>query len=624
MTDAYSNRKQIIKILILSVGILFIVRLMYLQIFNGDYKKAAEENALRHIVQYPARGLVYDRNGELLVYNDAVYDIMVVPAQMKNAEDFDTAQFCQILDITRDVFDSNMTKACKYSMQAPSPFLKQISKETYGALQSNLWKFKGFYAQQRTLRHYPKPIAAHLLGYIGEIDEDELKDTNINSDHYYRQGDYIGKSGLEKSYESVLRGKKGQKVTLVDVHNREKGRYENGRFDTAAIAGKNLYTSIDIKLQEYAEKLMANKRGCIVAIEPSTGEILTLVSAPSYDPNLLVGRVRGENYKKLQDDIAKPLFNRALQATYPPGSIFKVAQAMIALDEGVITPSTGFPCDKSKLGCHNHPSAGCVRDAIKMSCNPYFYFTYRRMIQQGKYSNDVRDSHYGLALWREHMLKFGFGQRLGLDLPNVGSGNIPDTAFYDKWYNGRWTFSTIYSNSIGQGEVTIIPLQMANLAAIVANRGYYYTPHIVRFYGEDSVRPSEFYEKHETGVDPEYFEIAANGMYDVIHGAGGTAHRANIPGIDICGKTGTAENIGVDHSVFICFAPKDNPKIAVSVYVENSGAGGTWAAPIASLVVEKYLKKKVERTDVERQYMEARPCQSLPLKRVYKKMKKRP
>ena len=623
MTDPFSNRKKYIAILFIVVGAIYIIRLFQLQILDGYYKLAANDNALRHIVQYPARGLVYDRNGDLLVYNEAVYDIMVVPAQMKDAEKFDTAMFCQILDITKEDFDNRMAKACKFSMQTPSVFIKQVSKETYGALQSTLWKFKGFYSQQRTLRRYPKPIAAHLLGYIGEIDENELNDTNINHDKYYKPGDYIGKSGLEKSYESVLRGKKGKKITLVDVHNREKGRYENGRFDTAAVAGQNLYTSIDASLQEYAEKLMANKRGSVVAIEPSTGEILTLVSAPFYDPNLLVGRIRGDNYKMLSKDIEQPLFNRALQASYPPGSIFKVAQAMIALDEGVITPTTGFPCDKSKVGCHNHPSAGCVRDAIKMSCNPYFYFTYRRMIQQGVFKNDIRDSHYGLAKWHEYMLKFGFGQRLGVDLPNVKTGNIPDTSFYDNKYEGKWTFSTIYSNSIGQGEVLIIPLQMANLAAIVANRGYYYTPHIVRFYGEDSIHPSEFYEKHKTGIKPEYFEIAAEGMYNVIHGAGGTAHRANIPGIDICGKTGTAENPGIDHSVFICFAPKDNPKIAVSVYVENSGAGGTWAAPIASLVVEKYLKKKVERTDVERTYMEAHPCQSLPLKRVYKKKKKR-
>ena len=623
MADTYSNRSFFVKLLILAVGILFLVRLIHLQLFDSSLKAAANDNALRHIVQYPARGLIYDRNGELLVYNDAVYDIMVVPAELKKAENFDTLLFCDILGITRQYFDERMAKACKYSMHAPSEFLEQVSKETYGAFQEKLYKFKGFYSQQRTLRHYPKPIAAHLLGYISKIDERELNDTVLNSDKYYTQRDYIGKSGLEKSYESVLRGIKGEKVTLVDVHNVEQGKYKDGLYDVAAVAGQNLYTSIDANLQEYAEKLMANKRGCVVAIEPSTGEILTLVSAPSYDPNLLVGQVRGDNYKMLSNDIAKPLFNRALQATYPPGSIFKVAQSMIALDEGVITPNTGFPCDKI-IGCHGHPSAGCVRDAIKMSCNPYFYYTYRRMIQQNVYKDPVRDSHYGLALWREHMLKFGFGQRLEVDLPNVGSGYIPDTNFYDKWYNGKWTFSTIYSNCIGQGEVAVTPLQMANLASIVANRGYYYTPHVVRFYGEDSVRNPEFYKKHETGINPEYFDIAAEGMYLVIHGAGGTAHKADIPGIDICGKTGTAENKGVDHSVFICFAPKDNPKIAVATYVENAGAGGSWAAPIASLVVEKYLKKKVERVEFEKNYMNTNPCQSLPLKPVYKKKKKRP
>ncbi|MBR4803835.1 MAG: penicillin-binding protein 2, partial [Bacteroidales bacterium] len=491
--DSYSNRNFYVKILILGVGILFLVRLIHLQIFDSSLKDAANDNALRHIVQYPARGLIYDRNGELLVYNDAVYDIMVVPAEMKKAEDFDTALFCDILDITKQDFYERLDKARKFSMQQPSIFIKQVSKETYGAFQEKMYKFKGFYSQQRTLRNYPKPIAAHLLGYIGEVDERELSDTNINGDKYYRQGDYIGKSGLEKSYESVLRGKKGQKVTLVDVHNVEQGQYKDGLLDTLAVAGQNLYTSIDVNLQEYAEKLMANKRGCVVAIEPSTGEILTLVSAPTYDPNLLVGRVRGENYKILLQDIARPLYNRALKGTYPPGSIFKVAQAMIALDEGVINPGTGFPCDKI-IGCHGHPSAGCVRDAIKMSCNPYFYYTYRRMIQQGVYKDQYRDSHYGLALWREHMLKFGFGQRLGVDLPDVGTGNIPDTSFYDKWYNGKWTFSTIYSNCIGQGEVTVTPLQMANLASIVANRGYYYTPHVVRYYGEDSVRNPEFYK----------------------------------------------------------------------------------------------------------------------------------
>ena len=369
---------------------------------------------------------------------------------------------------------------------------------------------------------------------------------------------------------------------------------------------------------------MANKRGCVVAIEPSTGEVLTLVSAPCYDPNLLVGRVRGENYLKLLNDISKPLFNRALQAQYPPGSIFKVAQAMTALNLGVIAPGQGFPCDKSLVGCHNHPSARSVQEAIKMSCNPYFYYTYRRIIQQGKYKNIYKDSPYGLTVWDNYMHRFGFGQRLGIDLPNVKSGRIPDTAFYNRRYGeGRWAFSTIYSNSIGQGEVEVVPIQMANLACIVANRGYYITPHLVRYYGPDSTRNEEFYERHETGINPAYFEIAANGMYDVVHGAGGTAHRANIPDIDVCGKTGTAQNIGDDHSVFIAFAPKENPKIAVAVYVENArGGGGYWAAPIASLVIEKYIRGEVTRKDVERMYREAAPCQKLPLTRTVKKKKK--
>ena len=449
-----------------------------------------------------------------------------------------------------------------------------------------------------------------------------MNDKDIERDHYYRQGDYIGKSGLEKSYAPILRGIKGKKIMHVDVHNREIGPYMNGANDTMAEEGGNLYTTIDATLQEYAEELMANKRGCIVAIEPSTGEVLALVSAPCYDPNLLVGRKRGENYMKLLQDISKPLFNRALQAQYPPGSIFKVAQAMTALNLGVITPGQGFVCDKV-IGCHGHPSARSVQEAIKMSCNPYFYYTYRRIIQQGKYKSIYKDSQYGLMVWHDYMNRFGFGTRIGIDLPDVKSGNIPDTAYYNKWYGReRWAFSTIYSNSIGQGEVMVVPIQMANLACIVANRGYFYTPHLVRYYGPDSTRNEEFYQRHETGIKSSYFDIAANGMYDVVHGGGGTAHKANIPDIDVCGKTGTAENIGKDHSVFIAFAPKDNPKIAVAVYVENAGAGGSWAAPIASLVIEKYIKGEVARKDFERMYRDTNPCQKLPLTRVYKKKKK--
>ena len=616
MSDKYSNRSGIVKIIFLVVGIIFVGRLSMLQIFDKEYKEKAKNQSLRNITQYPARGLMYDRNGQLLVYNEAVYDLMVIPRMVKN---LDTNYFCQSLGITREDFEDRMHKAYVYSPYSASIFMKQISKEEFGRWENILYKFKGFYISKRTLRLYSKPIAAHVLGYVGEVNEHD-----IETKPYYKRGDYIGKSGLEASYENQLRGIKGQKIMQVDVHNREIGSYMHGQFDTMAVEGMNLYTTLDADLQEYAEKMMANKRGCIVAIEPSTGEVLTLLSAPCYDPNMLVGRIRGKNFVKLNEDISKPLFNRALQAQYPPGSIFKVAQAMIALQLGVITPNTGFVCDKV-LGCHNHPSARSVAEAIKMSCNPYFYYTYRRVIQQGKYKNIYKDSRYGLTVWREYMLRFGFGQRLDIDLPNVKAGNIPDTSFYNKWYGkDGWAFRTIYSNSIGQGEVEVVPLQMANLAAIVANRGYYYTPHLVRYYGPDSTRNPIYYEKHETGINKSYFDIAARGMYDVVHGAGGTAHKAAVPGISVCGKTGTAENYGNDHSVFIAFAPMDNPKIAVAVYVENAqGGGGTWAAPIAGLIIEKYIKGEVERKDVEEYYMNINPCQKLPLTKRVKKPKKR-
>lgn len=614
MSNKYSDRQTVVKIIFIVVGVIFVVRLAVLQLFSSEYRDLARMQALRDVTQYPARGLIYDRNGNLLVYNEAVYDLMVVPRMTKG---LDTADFCRTVGISHREYEERMKKARSYSPYSASIFMKQISKEEYGRWQNMLYKFRGFYISQRTLRIYDRPIAAHVLGYVGEVNNADLE-----RNPYYKQGDYIGKSGLESSYEEILRGVKGKKVMHVDVHNTEIGSYQNGAYDTAAVEGENLYTTLDANLQEYAEKLMQGKRGCVVAIEPKTGEVLTLVSAPCYDPNLLVGRVRGRNYDTLSHDISKPLFNRALQAQYPPGSIFKVAQAMIALQLGAITPGTGFPCDKSVVGCHNHPSARSVREAIKMSCNPYFYYTYKRVIQQGKYGNIYKDSQYGLTVWHDYMLRFGFGRRLDIDLPNVAKGNIPDTAFYNKWYGReRWAFSTIYSNSIGQGEVQVVPLQMANLACIVANGGYFYMPHLVRYVGSDSTMIEKYRERHETGIDKGYFKFAQQGMYDVVHEAGGTARRANIADIAVCGKTGTAQNKGVDHSVFIAYAPADNPKIAVAVYVENAGAGGVWAAPIASLVIEKYLRHEVKRTEFEKTYMDARPCQRLPLTRVAKKKK---
>ena len=615
MSNRYANRSHVVKVIFIVVGVLFVGRLAMLQLFSPKYRELARQQSLRPVTQYPARGFIYDRHGELLVHNEAVYDLMVVPRMVP--KEFDVDYFCRSLGITRDEYDERMRKAKKYSSYAPSIFMKQISKEEYAKFENKMFRFKGFYISQRTLRIYDRPIAAQVLGYVGEVDQRDL-----DRDPYYKRGDYIGKSGLEKSYEEVLRGIKGKKIMHVDVHNREVGPYQGGAYDTLPVEGCNLYTSLDADLQEYAEQLMANKRGCVVALEPSTGEVLAMVSAPTYDPNLLVGRVRGENYRRLDSNLSTPMLNRALMGQYPPGSIFKVAQAVTALDLGVIQPGSGFVCDKSLVGCHNHPSARSVQEAIKMSCNPYFYQVYRRVIQQGKYKNIYRDSQYGLTVWHDYMLRFGFGQKLPIDLPRNGmsTGNIPDTAFYNRWYGReRWAFSTIYSNSIGQGEVTVVPLQMANLAAIVANRGYYITPHVVRYYGPDSVQDEEYRTRHETGIDRQYFDIAAQGMYDVVHVAGGTGRRARVDGLDVCGKTGTAQNSRDDHSVFIAFAPKDNPRIAMAVYVENArGGGGSWAAPIAGLIIERYLNGEVKRKDVEQMYREINPCQP-PLPRKKKK-----
>ncbi len=616
MQRSLSDRQYIIKGIILFVGIIFVLRLFYLQIIDGSYLEKANRNVLRFMDQFPARGLIYDRNGKMLVYNEAVYDLMVTPRQVKN---LDTALLCELVGITREDFLKRMDKATVYSRYAPSIFEKQISKEDYALLQEKLYRFKGFYVQSRSIRKYPKQVAAHLLGYISEV-----RESDIEKNPSYKLGDYIGVSGLEKEYEEQLKGLKGSKIVMVDSRNREMGSFQDGRYDTAATAGENLYSSIDLDLQELGEKLMTNKRGSIVAIDPKTGEVLALVSAPCFDPNLLVGRARSQNYPKLNSDISQPLFNRALMASYPPGSIFKIAQALVAMDKGAITPNTGFGCDKSLVGCHNHPSAGNVEAGIKMSCNPYFYQVFKRVMSQKSQEKTMTATEYNLTAWRESMLSFGFGQRLPIDLPNVKRGNIPDTGFYNRWYGkNRWAFSTIYSLSIGQGEVLVIPLQMANFAATVANRGYYYTPHLIRYFGKDKLVRSEFLKKHESHINREYFEVAVRGMYDVVNEPGGTGSRAKVPGINVCGKTGTAENIGKDHAVFIAFAPMEDPKIAISVYVENAGFGGTWAAPIASLMMEQYLKGKIERVDLEKQMIEAAPCQSLPLKRYYYKKTKK-
>ncbi|MEG1497829.1 MAG: penicillin-binding protein 2 [Bacteroidales bacterium] len=599
MKRVYVERSWLIVVIFISVFAIFWLRLFQLQILDSSYKVDAENNAFRKKIQYPGRGLMYDRHENLLVYNEAVYDLMVIPSQVKKA---DWNLLAELIEIDVSGAKDRFYKAQAYSKYAPSVFEKQISKETYGRLQEYLYHFPGFYVQSRSLRRYPRSVAAHVLGDVGEVNEKEL-----SRDSYYRTGDYIGKSGLELFYEQDLRGHKGIKRIMVDVLNREKGSYKNGAFDSNAVAGARLYTTLDLDLQAYAEELMQGKRGSVVAIEPSTGEILVLVSAPSFDPNLLVGRVRSHNYNVLLKDPVRPLFNRALQAFYPPGSIFKIPQALIGMQEGVITENSGFPCDKSLVGCHNHPSATCVSEGLKMSCNPYFYVVFKRIIMQGVSENRFKDSRIGLGIWNEYMKSFGFGTRLDIDLPHVKAGFIPNVKFYDKCYGKeQWAFSTIYSLSIGQGEVGLIPLQMANLAAIVANRGYYISPHLVRSIGEEHRKPNLDLSKHYTKVDAAYYETVVKGMYGAVYEGGGTAHRAKIDSVTICGKTGTSQNPhGKDHAVFIGFAPMDHPQIAISVFVENSGFGGTWAAPIASLLIEKYLTGTVKRQALESQMKEA-------------------
>jgi penicillin-binding protein 2 len=596
----YEERGRILVIIAAAVVLVFILRLLYIQILDSDYKQFAENNALRKTVIYPARGLIYDRNGKILVRNETIFDVMVVPARVK---DLDTTAICQLLEVDRQDFIDAFHKAKMYSRYKPSPVVRQLTSAQYGRFEERLFEFSGFFVQPRTMRYYPQKSAAHVLGYLGEVDSSIIDHDN---EGYYRNGDYIGQSGLEKTYEKLLRGSKGYRNVLVDVQGREQGSYLNGKYDIPSVAGEELHTGLDLDLQLYAEKLMNGKRGTVVAIEPSTGQILTFLSAPFYDPNLLVGRDRAKNYLKLLRDKEKPLYNRALSARYRPGSIFKLVQSLCALQMGAITINTGFPCNKSIIGCHHHPDATNIIQAIQYSCNPYFYQVYKREIQAGTSSNIYEDSENGLRKWHDYVLSFGFGQKLDIDLPNMNTGFVPEVSFYDKWYgHHRWAFSTIYSNSIGEGELGAVPLQMANLAAIVANRGFYYTPHFVTGVGRNEKPLGQYIEKHYTKVNnQEYYENVIEGMQMVVEA--GTARGARIKDIIVCGKTGTVQNVNAeDHSVFIAFAPKDSPKIAIAVYVENAGWGGSWAAPIASLLMEKYLKDTISRPAVEKKMLEA-------------------
>jgi len=599
-----TDKKYIISSIILLVFIVIVIKLFMIQIVEQSYKLSASNNVLRYIPQYPARGLVYDRNGELIVCNQAAYDLMVIKNEVKA---FDTAEFASILGVTKEQIKASFVQIKRvkgYSPYKPSVFLKQISAQTYAVLQEKMYKFPGFDVHPRTLRTYPFKMAGHLLGYVGEVDEDI-----IAKNPYYQLGDYIGINGLEKSYEKELRGKKGINIYMVDVHNRIKGSYEEGRYDTAAVVGKDLVSTIDAQLQLYGEKLMRNKIGSIVAIEPKTGEVLAMISSPVYDPELLVGRDRANNYRILQSDTLKPIFNRSLMAPYPPGSTFKIVNGLIGLQEGTVYPTTrygcagGYPIGRG-VGCHIHPSPLSFTQAIQMSCNTYFCYVFRSIIDKPVFGSVEN----GFSVWKKHVESFGFGGKLGIDLPNELRGTVPSVNFYDRYFRkGGWNSLTIISLSIGQGELGTTPLQMANLSATIANRGYYYSPHVIKeIKGEDGIDP-KYAIKHSTTIDSTWFTNVVEGMDMAVNGgAGGTALNAALPNIRICGKTGTAQNPhGADHSVFIAFAPKDNPKIAIAVYIENAGFGGTWASPLASLMIEKYLADSISRPDLEKYILDA-------------------
>jgi len=616
--DVSFDRKFVVSSIMIAAIAAILLRLFFIQVVDSSYKVTASNNVLHYVTQYPARGIIFDRKNEVLVSNQAAYDLMIIKNQVKA---FDTLEFARLLGITKEQVQENfksMMRSRYFSAYKQYPFIKQISAKDYARFQEKMFLFPGFFVQARTLRTYPFNIAGGLFGYVGEVDESVLE-----RKPYYKRGDYIGINGLEKTYEEQLRGQKGVSIYMVDVHNQIKGSYADGKYDTIAVPGKNINLSIDAELQAYGEKLMVNKLGSVVAIEPSTGEILALVSSPSYDPELLVGRVRTNNFKDLQADPLKPLFNRASMAMYPPGSTFKLINGLIGLQEGVLRPEMRYPCHGGYpygrgVGCHEHRSPLDLIHSVENSCNAYFCYVFRNVIDNPKYSSPAE----ALGEWRRYVQSFGFGKRLGSDVANELNGIVASPELYNRIYGkNAWKSITIVSLSIGQGELGITPLQMANMSAILANRGHYFTPHLVkRIDGDKGIDP-KFKVKHQTLIDTALFRPIVDGMYLAVNGepgSGATARRAAVPGLDICGKTGTAQNPhGDDHSIFIAFAPKDNPKIAIAVYVENGGFGATYAAPIASLMIEKYLKDSLSRPELEKFLLEANLMN--PIRSVKKK-----
>ncbi|MBO6494983.1 MAG: penicillin-binding protein 2 [Roseivirga sp.] len=591
------NRRYIIQGLFILIGVVFLVKLFALQVVDKTYQMKAERNIVHTIVEYPFRGLMYDRNEKLIVYNEPIYDIMVVPRDVHVA---DTAEFCRLFDITKEDFLANMKKARAYSPVKPSAFLKKLSHQKYAEIQDNLYQFNGFYANPRTVRRYTKPILANEVGYIGEVSP---RDLELDTTNYYKSGDYKGLTGLEQYYEKELRGERGVSRKVVNVNGIEKGNFKNGELDTASTPGKNLITTIDLELQAYAEKLMAGSRGSVVAIDPKTGEILVMVSAPSYDPNLLSGKNFGKYFQQIKNDTTAPLFNRAIQAKYPPGSIFKTVQALIALDEGVIDAYEPIKVTLGRLGDHAPAGMYDVARGIEHSSNNYFWEVMRRTVNQGVGNSIFTDTPIGLEKWTAAVKRFGFGSPLGIDIKGEVGGTVPDVNMYNLMHGERrWAYPTIYSLSIGQGELEVTPLQVANLAAIIANKGYYITPHLVKAIEENGVQKPLQFEKHYTGKGDEYYPAIIDGMVRAVKR---TAGRALIPDIPIAGKTGTAENgkkdETLDHSVFMAFAPADDPKIAIAVYTENAGWGGGASGVTASLIIEKYLRGYIKETWAKRE-----------------------
>lgn len=591
------KRKYVIAGAVICVVLVYLLRLLSLQIMSEDYKKNADSNAFLKKIQYPSRGVIYDRNGKLLVYNQPAYDITVI---MKEVTQLDTMDLCQTLKITPDYLRKRLAEIKDrrlnpgYSPYTNQVFMTQLSTEDCGVFQEKLFKFPGFYIQRRTVRQYNYSSGAHILGDVAEVSKADME-----KDDYYIAGDFIGKLGVERSYERQLRGEKGVEVLLRDARGRIQGRYMNGKFDKDAVPGKDLKLSLDIELQQLGERLLEGKIGSIVAIEPSTGEVLCLVSSPTYDPHLMVGRERGKNHLALARDPWKPLLNRAIMGAYPPGSTFKTTQALTYLQEGIITPGTAYPCSHGftyrglHVGCHAHGSPLPLIPAIATSCNGYFCWgLYYMMGSRQKYGSVQK----AMDTWRDYMVSMGFGYPLGIDLPGEKRGMIPNSKFYDKAYRGSWNGLTIISIAIGQGEVTATPLQIANLGVTIANRGYYVTPHVVKDVAGEPL-DSVYSQRHYTMVDKVHYEEVVQGMRAAV--LGGTCRVANLPDIEVCGKTGTAQNRGKDHSAFMGFAPMNDPKIAIAVYVENGGWGATYGVPIGRLMIEQYLKGKLSPEDEE-------------------------